>query len=151
MAGVVDKQAIIVIETVAITANGVEDVESSGLLIEQVLDLESIALAEEFANGFGVVDGSLQFLHRGAIVVDSDDQGVVFAVDESGPGLIFRSEAALVLRAGWDGYLKQNRCKCYGAQDNEPPRRRNRRLAVKSAVCRTARHTDSMEIQPTGA
>jgi len=110
MASVIDQQAVVIVERIPISAESVEDVESRGVLIEQILDLKAVTFLEQLADGLRVVDRGLELLHRRMIFIDANDKGVVVPVRIiRSRNLCGRLEAALLLGLGHSANALQGR------------------------------------------
>jgi len=79
VAGVVDQQAVVFAERVAVLAERVEDIEAGCVLVQQVNNLETVSVVEEVADRLRVADRCLECRQRRLVVVDADDERVVIA------------------------------------------------------------------------
>ena len=79
VAGIVDEEAVLVCEHVAELAQFLPDAHKRGVTVVEFGDVEPVVVPEELGHGLRVVDRALKLPVGVAVIVDADDERVVFA------------------------------------------------------------------------
>src|SRR5665213_2143242 len=78
MAGVINKEAVVLVQRAPVLAERAENVVSGGITIQQQVSLKSVALTKKLVDSLGIGNRGLQVVLM-LIGVNADDQRIVRA------------------------------------------------------------------------